>query len=153
MTGRKEQDTSGPDGRWWDGRRREGRRRERRRPEIRRREGDTRGKASGEKATGTRETGVKATAAQDSQETGGKGDMSIGEREMDNLPGVTTAGQNATEGIRRKSYSEEVTEVQAHGIGDGIIELIEYWLTDRRQRVVVDGDVSNWKSVLSGVPQ
>ena len=30
---------------------------------------------------------------------------------------------------------------------------IEQWLTDRRQRVVVDGEVSNWKSVLSGVPQ
>ena len=29
----------------------------------------------------------------------------------------------------------------------------EQWLTDRRQRVVVDGEVSNWKSVLSGVPQ
>ena len=28
---------------------------------------------------------------------------------------------------------------------------IEQWLTDRRQRVVVDGEVSNWK--LSGVPQ
>ena len=26
-------------------------------------------------------------------------------------------------------------------------------MTDRRQHVVVDGEVSNWKSVLSGVPQ
>ena len=26
-------------------------------------------------------------------------------------------------------------------------------ITDRRQRVVVDGDVSSWKSVLCGVPQ
>ena len=34
----------------------------------------------------------------------------------------------------------------------GIIDWIEQWLTDRRQRVVVDGEVSNWKSV-SGVPQ
>ena len=25
--------------------------------------------------------------------------------------------------------------------------------TDRRQRVIVDGEISNWKSVLSGVPQ
>ena len=33
--------------------------------------------------------------------------------------------------------------LKAHGIGDGIIEWIEQWLTDRRQRVVVDGEVSN----------
>ena len=44
-------------------------------------------------------------------------------------------------------------QLKAHGIGDGIIDWIEQWLTDRRQRVVVDGEVSNWKSVLSGVPQ
>ena len=43
--------------------------------------------------------------------------------------------------------------LKAHGIGDGIIDWIEKWLTDRRQHVVVDGEVSNWKSVLSGVPQ
>ena len=36
---------------------------------------------------------------QNSKETGGK-DMLMGEREMDNmLPGDTTAGENATEGI------------------------------------------------------
>ena len=36
----------------------------------------------------------------------------VGEREMDNLlPGDTNAGQNTTEGIRRKSYSEVATEV------------------------------------------
>ena len=44
-------------------------------------------------------------------------------------------------------------KLKAHGIGDGIIDWIEQWLTDRRQRVVVDGEVSNWKSVFSGVPQ
>ena len=37
--------------------------------------------------------------------------------------------------------------------GNGMINWIEKWLIDRRQRVVVDGEVSNWKSVLSGVPQ
>ena len=30
---------------------------------------------------------------------------------------------------------------------------IDQWLTRRRHRVVVDGEVSSWKSVLSGVPQ
>ena len=44
-------------------------------------------------------------------------------------------------------------KLKAHGIGDSITDWIEQWLTDRRQRVVVDGEVSNWKSILSGVPQ
>ena len=44
-------------------------------------------------------------------------------------------------------------KLKADGIGDGIIDWIEQWLTERWQRVVVDGVVSNWKLVLSGVPQ
>ena len=38
-------------------------------------------------------------------------------------------------------------------MGNSIINWIEQWLTDRRQRAVVDGEVSSWKSVLSGVLQ
>ena len=61
------------------------------------------GKAMGARETGGKAKGKKALGVQDSQETGGKGDMLIGEREMDNmLPGDTTVGQNVTEGIRRK---------------------------------------------------
>ena len=42
-------------------------------------------------------------------------------------------------------------KLKAHNIRDSIIDWIEQRLTDRRQRVVVDGEVSNWKSVfLSG---
>ena len=44
-------------------------------------------------------------------------------------------------------------KLKAHGIGNGMINWIEKWLIGRRQRVVVDGEVSNWKAVLSGVPQ
>ena len=62
-------------------------------------------------AKGTKASGVKATGTQDIQETEGKGDTLMGESETDNmLPGDRTAGQNATEGIRRKSYSEVVIE-------------------------------------------
>ena len=43
--------------------------------------------------------------------------------------------------------------IKAHGIGNGMINRVEKWLIDRRQRVIVDGEVSNCKSVLSGVPQ
>ena len=44
-------------------------------------------------------------------------------------------------------------KLKAHGIGDGTINWIEQWLIDRRQHVVVDGEVSNWKSVLNEVRQ
>ena len=44
-------------------------------------------------------------------------------------------------------------KLKSHGIGEGIIKWIEKSLTDRRQCVVVEGEASNWKSVLSGVPQ
>ena len=52
-------------------------------------------------------SGVKATGAQE----GGKGDRLMVEREIDNsLPGDKTAGQNVTEGIQLKGYSEVVIE-------------------------------------------
>ena len=46
-----------------------------------------------------------------------------------------------------------IPKLKSHGMGNSIINWVEQWLTDRRQRVVVDGEVSSWKSVLSGVPQ
>ena len=48
-----------------------------------------------------------------------------------------------------------IPKLKSHGIGISIpvINWIEQWLTDRRQRVVVDGEFSNWKPVLSGVQQ
>ena len=46
-----------------------------------------------------------------------------------------------------------ILKLKSHGIRISIINWIEQLLTDRRQRVVVDGEVSNWKTVLSGVPQ
>ena len=46
-----------------------------------------------------------------------------------------------------------ILKVTSHGMGNSVNNFIEQWLTDRRPMVVVDGEVSSWKSVLSGVPQ
>ena len=40
-------------------------------------------------------------------------------------------------------------KLKAHGICNDVIT----WIEKKRQRVIVDGEISNWKSVLSGVPQ
>ena len=40
-------------------------------------------------------------------------------------------------------------KLKAHGIGNDVINCIAH----RKQRVTVDREISNWKSVLSGVPQ
>ncbi|MDZ1603208.1 reverse transcriptase family protein, partial [Klebsiella pneumoniae] len=44
-------------------------------------------------------------------------------------------------------------KVRRHGIVGNVASWIKNWLTDRRQRVVLDGKYSAWSPVTSGVPQ
>ena len=44
-------------------------------------------------------------------------------------------------------------KLKAHGIDNDAVNWREKWLTHRKQRVIVDGEISNWKSLLSGIPQ
>jgi len=44
-------------------------------------------------------------------------------------------------------------KLSAHGIDGHVLHWIENWLTDRKQRVALSGQVSEWRNVLSGVPQ
>ena len=48
---------------------------------------------------------------------------------------------------QRSSY------VKAHSINGRLLKWIENWLTNRYQRVVLNGSYSEWSKVESGVPQ
>ena len=50
-------------------------------------------------------------------------------------------------------HSKLITKVQETGVEEDVVRWIENWLRDREQRVVVDGEFSEWGSVESGVPQ
>ena len=58
-----------------------------------------------------------------------------------------------TNACDKVSHQRLLLKIKAHGIANCMINWIEKWLIYRRQRVVVDREVSNWKSVFSGVPQ
>ena len=46
-----------------------------------------------------------------------------------------------------------INNIKAHGIGCFVANWIESWLSNRYQRVVLNGHMSDWLPVLSGVPQ
>ncbi len=43
--------------------------------------------------------------------------------------------------------------MQAHGIGEHLCAWISDWLSNGVQRVVLNGEASDWVEVTSGVPQ
>jgi len=46
-----------------------------------------------------------------------------------------------------------ISKLKAHGITGNILRWIEHWLNGRKQRVVINGYLSEWINILSGVPQ
>ena len=44
-------------------------------------------------------------------------------------------------------------KLAAHGIAGNVLKWIEDWLSNRKQRVVLNGCFSEWGDVISGVPQ
>ena len=53
----------------------------------------------------------------------------------------------------RVPHQRLLAKLHAHGITGKIYNWIESWLSDRKQRVVLNGSQSDWAMVPSGVPQ
>ena len=51
------------------------------------------------------------------------------------------------------SHQRLLSKVSSYGIKGNLLNWIESFLTDRQQYVTVKGHSSDWKDVLSGVPQ
>ena len=51
------------------------------------------------------------------------------------------------------SHQRLLIQLKSHGMGVNIVTWIQNWLTDRKQRVSVEGETSAWTAVQSGVPQ
>ena len=71
----------------------------------------------------------------------------------ENYRPVSLTSVRFSESFDKVPHQRLLLKLKAHGIGNDVITWIEKWLTHRRHRVIVDGEISNWKSVLSGVPQ
>ena len=46
-----------------------------------------------------------------------------------------------------------LTKLTAHGVGGRVQQWVRQWLTERKQRVVLNGEASDLAAVESGVPQ
>ena len=46
-----------------------------------------------------------------------------------------------------------LAKLSAYGVTDDVLQLVRYYLTDRKQHVKINGNLSNWQIVKCGLPQ
>ena len=53
----------------------------------------------------------------------------------------------------RVSHSGLLFKLKSIGVGGSVLSICTEFLSDRRQRVVVDGAANEWIPIISGMPQ
>lgn len=66
---------------------------------------------------------------------------------------VDTAYLDFSKAFDTVPHKRLITQLQRHGVTGPLKKWIEEWLTERKQRVMLNGTKSSWQDVLSGVPQ
>ena len=74
-------------------------------------------------------------------------------KELDQGSPVDIVYLDFSKAFDKVSHIRLVKKLAAHGIGGCMLEWIQSWLKNRRQRVFIDGEFSEWADVTSGVPQ
>ena len=74
-------------------------------------------------------------------------------REMDNGNSVDAIYLDFAKAFDKVPHKRLVRKLDAHGITGKILKWIDSWLSDRRQKVSVEGELSEWADVKGGVPQ
>src|ERR1700730_16689281 len=72
---------------------------------------------------------------------------------MDNRNSVDVIYLDFAKAFDKVPHKRLVRKLDAHGITGKILKWIDSWLSDRRQKVSVEGELSEWADVKSGIPQ
>ena len=64
-----------------------------------------------------------------------------------------TVRDHVDQAFDKVSHGKLVVKMRRAGLDERVVRWIGNWLSDRRQRVVINGVVSGWEKVESGVPR
>ena len=72
---------------------------------------------------------------------------------LDNGDAVDLIYLDFAKAFDKVAHRRLITKIVAHGISGELATWIQSWLSNRQQRVIVEGQASEWAPVQSGVPQ
>ena len=75
------------------------------------------------------------------------------QKALDSCSEVRMVGLDFSAAFDRVNHEALIFKLKQFGVGGSFLSILTEFLTNRTQRVVVDGQCSEWRNVVSGVPQ